>query len=289
MIKGSIVALITPFKDNKEIDYEALNNLLDLHIKSKTDYLLLMGTTQESLSLTNDEKKEFVKYVSNYLKNKIKLIIGLISNKREEVLELSKLYNDIEIEAYLIIGPYYTKTNISGLLKYFTYLADRLNHPIILYNVPKRCGFSIPLSVVEALSYHNNIIGIKDASGDIEYINNLIGIKKDSFYLYTGDDQTSIISLKLGFDGWINVIGNYYAKECKYICDNKSDELYYSLFPLIKILNKEVSPISIKYFMYCMGLIKPNYRIPLDLPMIENRREIEEIINMLKSNNDNTI
>ena len=285
MIKGSIVALITPFKDNKEIDYDSINSLLDLHIKSKTDYLLLMGTTQESLSLSNEEKKELVKYVSSYLNGKIKLIVGLISNKREEVLALAKLYNDIKIEAYLVIGPYYTKTNISGLLKYFTYLADGLNHPIILYNVPKRCGFSIPLSVVEALSYHNNIIGIKDASGDIEYINNLISIKKESFSLYTGDDLTAIISLKLGFDGWINVIGNYYAKECKYICDNKSEELYYSLFPIIKLLTKEVSPISIKYLMYCMGLIRPNYRIPLDLPMIENRREIEQILHIFESQN----
>lgn len=278
MVKGSIVALITPFKDDKEIDYEAIDKLLDIHLKDKTDSLLLMGTTQESLALSKNEKRELVKYVSNYLNGKIKLIIGLISNIREEVLELAELYNDIEIEGYLVIGPYYTKSNISGLLKYFTYLADRLKHPIILYNVPKRCGFEIPLSIVEALSYHNNIIGIKDASGDIEYINSLVGIKKDNFYLYTGDDSTAIIALKLGFDGWISVIGNYYAKECKYICDNRCEKVYYSLMPLIKVLNKEVSPISMKYFMYCMGLIKPNYRTPLDLPMIENRREIEQII-----------
>ena len=275
MVQGSIVALVTPFDKEKNIYYNSLNKLLDLHLKSKCDGLLLMGTTQESVSLSDTEKKDLARYVSKYINNRIKLIIGLISNKYSEVLRLAKLYDGIDFDSYLVIGPYYTKSNISGLLKYFTNLADRLDHPIILYNVPRRCGFEIPISVVSALSYHQNIIGIKDASGDIDYMQELLNLKSDKFILYSGDDNTALLALLIGFDGWISVIGNYYSIECKNICDKKDKKLYYSIFPIIKLINKEVSPICMKYLLYCMGLIEPNYRYPLDLPMIEMRREIE--------------
>lgn len=290
MVKGSIVALVTPFDDDKNIDYEMLKKILNMHIKAKTNGLLLLGTTQESEALKKEEKIKLVDFVLENVKDKIKIMVGLISNRIEEVISLDEDLKCYDIDSYLVIPPYYVKTNTSGLLKYFTYLADRLSKPLILYNVPKRVGMSIPNEVVIALSYHKNIIGIKDASDDIFYQQELINNTKEGFLYYSGSDELMLISLMLGADGVISVIGNAFAKEVCLICNsitNKNYEIakttYFKLYNLIKAMYKNVSPIGIKYVMYLLGMIRLNYRIPLDEPDKELKRIIEkEIIEIIE-------
>lgn len=280
-MNGSIVALITPFKNN-EIDFDELNKLCDFHLENKTDGLLLLGTTAEAESLSDDEKYNLVKFIYDRVYQKIDIMIGIISNITEEVVRLASLFEEFDINSYLVINPYYNKTNISGMLKHFTYIADHVNKPIILYNVPKRTGMSIPIEVVRALSYHKNIIGIKEASGDFLYQLELAGFINEGFKFYSGDDTTMLLSLYLGASGVINVIGNAFPKEMRLITNsfNKNNDIsklaFYKLFNLIKAMYREVSPIGIKYVMYLLGFEVLGYRRPLDEPSKELKRELEK-------------
>lgn len=280
-MNGSIVALVTPFRNN-EIDFDELDKLCQFHLENKTDGLLLLGTTAEAESLSDKEKQEVVKFVYDRVYSRIKLMIGLISNITEEVIRLASLFDGLDIDCYLVINPYYNKTNTSGMLKHFTYIADHLNKPIVLYNVPKRTGMSIPIEVVRALSYHKNIIGIKEASGDFLYQLELSSFINEEFKLYSGDDATMLLSLYLGASGVINVIGNAFPKEMKLIINSfdKNNEIsktaFYKLFNLIKVMYQEVSPIGIKYVMYLLGFEVLGYRRPLDEPSKELKRKLEE-------------
>ncbi len=283
MVKGSIVALVTPFTNDKKIDYSSLEKICQMHIEAKTKGLLLLGTTQEAESLSMEEKHELLCYVINKVKDKISIIVGLISNKLEDVLKMEEEFQKYDIDAYLVIPPYYIKTNDSGLLKYFTYLADRSSKPLILYNVPKRVGMEIPIDIVTSLSYHKNIIGIKDASDTIFYQQNIINKTSSDFLYYSGNDELMLTSLLLGADGIISVIGNAFPNEMTLICNsinNKNYDIakttYYKLYDLIKSMYKDVSPIGIKYVLYLLGIIELNYRVPLDEPRITFRRKIEE-------------
>ena len=183
-MKESIVALICPFDENNKINYDELDRLCDYQIENKTDGILLLGTTQESESLTKEEKHELVDFVYHKVYKKMKIIIGIISNITEEVVSISKQYDEYDIDSFLVITPYYNKTNVSGLIKHFTYIADHVSKPIVLYNVPKRTGMSIPIDVVRILSYHHNIIGIKDASGDALYTQEIAKFINNKFKLY---------------------------------------------------------------------------------------------------------
>lgn len=283
MVKGSIVALVTPFTNDKKIDYSSLEKICQMQIEAKTKGLLLLGTTQEAESLSMEEKHELLSYVINKVKDKISIIVGLISNKLEDVLKMEEEFQKYDIDAYLVIPPYYIKTNDSGLLKYFTYLADRSSKPLILYNVPKRVGMEIPIDIVTSLSYHKNIIGIKDASDSIFYQQNIINKTSSDFLYYSGNDELMLTSLLSGADGIISVIGNAFPNEMTLICNsinNKNYDIakttYYKLYDLIKSMYKDVSPIGIKYVLYLLGIIELNYRVPLDEPRITFRRKIEE-------------
>ena len=278
----SIVALICPFDENNKINYDELDRLCDYQIENKTDGILLLGTTQESESLTKEEKHELVDFVYHKVYKKMKIIIGIISNITEEVVSISKQYDEYDIDSFLVITPYYNKTNVSGLIKHFTYIADHVSKPIVLYNVPKRTGMSIPIDVVRILSYHHNIIGIKDASGDALYTQEIAKFTNNKFKLYCGDDKSMIISLFLGASGSISVIANAFPLEVKLIHENFDKNINISkttfnkLNSLIDAIFKETSPIGIKYLLYIIGFNTKKYRRPLDEPSLEVKRLIEE-------------
>ena len=148
MIKGSIVALVTPFDLDNNIDYNEVNRLLDFHLDCKTDGILLLGTTGEACSLSVSERVSLVKYVLDYLNGRIKVMVGIIDNVTDNVIDLAKNFKDLDFDSYLVITPYYIKSNTSGLIKHFTRIADSVDKPIVLYNVPKRCGFNLDFDIV---------------------------------------------------------------------------------------------------------------------------------------------
>lgn len=279
---GSIVALITPFDNDNNIDYKEIKRLCDYHLENKTDGLLLLGTTAEAESLSDDEKYNIVKYINDYIAGRIKLMVGLISNKYEEVIRQADMLKEFDIDSYLVIAPYYVKSNDSGLLKYFTFIADRIEKPIVIYNVPKRTGFNIPFEVIRSLSYHKNIIGIKEAASDPIQLLKLMELSNDNFKIYCGDDSMMLIAMMLGAQGCINVIGNAFPLEIKLIIDSikRTPDIakttFYKLFNLMNYMYREVSPIGIKYIMYLIGFNKDYYRLPLDNPSKEFKRVLEE-------------
>ena len=280
MIKGNIIALITPFLDNGDIDYNAVSRLCDMHLENGIDGLLLLGTTAEAESLSNKEKLQLVRYIINKVDNRIKIMVGLISNRINEILNLSKELEEFNIDSYLVISPYYTKTNKMGLVKWYTYIADNVNKPIVIYNVPKRVGMEIPSDLVCELSYYKNIIGIKDASGNTSYYHDIKSKCNKDFLYYCGDDLSLLEFSLLGIDGVISVISNRYPKAVDEILKG-NHSAFYKIYPLLKVMYKEVSPIGIKYILYLNNLVKLNYRIPLHTPSIENQNEIISVLNKL--------
>lgn len=282
MLKGSIVALITPFTSENEVDYAELKRLCKFHLDNNTNGIVALGTTAEASSLSLEEKRKIVITIKNEIHDKIDLCIGLIANTIDDVLANYDNVKDVECDSYLIIDPYYIKSNEIGLINYFNFLADRINKPIILYNVPSRTGEVIPISVVKELKYHQNIVGIKDASSDISYHIELIKLQDENFKIYSGNDITMLSSIGLGSSGVISVIANALPKEISFIFNsyfkdlNKSKKTYYSIFQVIKSIYLEVSPIGIKYLMYLLGFNTLKYRFPLAIPKNSIKRKIEE-------------
>lgn len=282
MLKGSIVALVTPFDDNNQVNYSEIKQLLEFHIENKTDGILLLGTTAESESLKDEEKKQLVEYVLHYLNGRIKVMVGLIANLPQRVVELATLFDSLDIDSYLVSPPYYIKSNTTGIIKYFSFIADHVGHPIVLYNVPKRTGVEITEEVVQFLSYHPNIIGIKEASGNLVYQTKVALICNENFVLYGADDLSMMASLGLGAVGIISVINNAFPKEVKLIIDSFEKDKRISMLTYKKIskltedIYKETSPIPIKYLLYVMGYKTRNLRMPLAEASIGLRRKIEE-------------
>lgn len=282
MIKGSIVALVTPFDSENNIDFTELTRLLDLHLANNTDGLLLLGTTAEAESLSDEEKYDLVKYVIDYVEDQLKIMVGIIANTPKEAIRLANLFNDLDFDSYLVSAPYYIKTNTEGLIKHFNYIADNVQKPIVLYNVPRRTGINIDYEVVRILSYHPNIVGIKEASGDLVYQAKVASICNEKFILYGADDLTMLGSLALGAGGIISVIGNAFPKETKLIIDlffkdvNIARTTYFKLLTLIEDIFKETSPIPVKYLMYLQGYKTNHVRLPLAIASIGLRRKLEE-------------
>lgn len=282
MLKGSIVALITPFDENNEIDYKELNRILDFHLQNQTDGLLLLGTTAEAESLTDQERVELVRHVIKYIDGRIRVMVGIISNQTKKAVDLAKDLDGLDIDSFLVSAPYYIKSNTEGLLKHFHYIADHVQKPIILYNVPKRTGLQLEYEVVRILSYHPNIIGIKEASGDLAYQTKISTICNSSFVLYGADDLSMIPSLSLGAVGIISVIGNAFPKETKLIIHTFSKDItisrttYQKIMQLTEDIYKEPSPIPVKYLLYLMGFKTRRLRMPLAEPSIGLRRKLEE-------------
>ncbi|MCM1130261.1 MAG: 4-hydroxy-tetrahydrodipicolinate synthase [Roseburia sp.] len=282
MLRGSIVALVTPFNADNEIDYNEVKRLLEFHLENQTDGILLLGTTAEAESLSDCEKQKLVEYVLEYLNGKIKVMVGIISNVPNKAIEMAELFSDLDIDSYLVSAPYYIKSNTEGLLKHFTYIADHVNHPIVLYNVPKRTGVHLSEEVVRFLSYHPNIVGIKEASGDLAYQTKIALLCNKNFVLYGADDLSMIPSLGLGAVGIISVINNAFPKEVKLIIDsfdkdrNISILTYKKISKLTEDIYKESSPIPIKYLLFVMGFKTRKLRLPLAEASIGLRRRIEE-------------
>lgn len=284
MLCGSIVALVTPFNSSNEVNYDEIKRLCMYHLENDTNGLVLLGTTAEASTLSKEEKRKIVCTVLDCVKDKIKVCVGIISNTLEGTLDLYDNVKDLDFDSYLVIDPYYIKSNDIGLIKYFTIIADRVNKPIILYSVPKRTGEVISLDVLKTLKHHPNVVGIKDAGGDFHYHTELIRLQDDSFSVYSGDDLTMLASLGLGSRGVINVIGNAFPKETSMIINSykkdseKSKIIYFTMLELMKSIYLDTSPIGIKYLMYLLGYNTLKYRLPLGEPRKYVKRQIESEI-----------
>lgn len=269
IFKGCGTALITPFNEDG-VDFEELRKLIDFQIFEGADALIICGTTGESSTMSMEEKKQVIQFAVQVAHKRIPIIAGTGGNNTKSVIELSSFAESVGADGLLIVTPYYNKTTQLGLISHYTKIAESTKLPIILYNVPSRTGVNIEPSTCLALSKLNNIVAIKEASGNISQVAEIASICRDNLTIYSGNDDQVVPILSLGGLGVISVLSNIYPKFVHqmvydYFCGNLKDSLNAQLnsIELVKALFCEVNPIPIKYAVKCAGFNPGILRLPL--------------------------
>lgn len=269
IFEGAGVAIVTPLTENS-IDFDELGRLIEYNIENGTNAIVITGTTGESATLSDEEHKEAIKYTVEKVNKRIPVIAGTGSNDTEYAVQLSQYAEKVGADGLLLVTPYYNKTSQKGLVEHFTYIADRVNIPIILYNVPSRTGVGISLDSYVELSKHKNIVAVKEASGDLSQVAKIRAACKDELHVYSGNDDQIVPMLSLGAKGVISVLSNVMPRQASDICRlyfegkvKESCDLQLELLDLINDLFIEVNPIPVKTAMELMGWKVGPLRRPL--------------------------
>ncbi|MFN3234282.1 MAG: 4-hydroxy-tetrahydrodipicolinate synthase [Gammaproteobacteria bacterium] len=286
MLNGSITALITPMKTNGHIDDDALNRLIDWQIEQNTDGLVIIGSTGESSTLTADEQEKIITMTVERVAKRIPVVVGTGSNSTQIAIEKTKKAKALGADAVLLVTPYYNKPLSHGLYQHFMAIANAVDIPQILYNVPGRSIIDMDNETIITLSQHDNIIGVKEASGDISRIKPILEKSATDFKVWSGDDITALECIQAGGHGVISVVSNMIPKQMHDLCAlalkgnmEEAKQLNQSLLPLYEMSCLETNPIPIKWAMYEMGLIDAGIRLPLT-PLSAPLRE--KVHNLLK-------
>ena len=279
---GAGVAIVTPFTENLEVNYDKLGELLDNQIENGTDSIIICGTTGESSTLTEEEHMECIRYTVEKVNKRIPVIAGTGSNCTQTAVDLSKDAQKAGVDGLLLVTPYYNKATQRGLREYFTDIAKAVDLPIILYNVPGRTGCNLlPATVANMIKETDNIVGIKEASGNISQVASLMHLTQGDIDLYSGNDEQIVPLLSLGGVGVISVLSNIAPREthdivAKYLNGDVkgscADQLKF--IPLIDALFCEVNPIPIKKALNLMGYEVGGLRKPLTEMEPENVKKL---------------
>ncbi|WP_109432769.1 4-hydroxy-tetrahydrodipicolinate synthase [Aggregatibacter segnis] len=271
LFQGSIVALVTPMDSHGEVDFENLKKLVEFHINAGTDAIVSVGTTGESATLSIDENVKAILKTVEFAAGRIPVIAGTGANATSEAITMTKLLNNSGISGCLSVVPYYNKPTQEGMYQHFKAIAECTDIPQILYNVPGRTGSDLQPETVGRLAKIKNIVGIKEATGDVSRVQKIKQLAGDDFIVLSGDDATSLEAMKLGAEGVISVTNNIapveMAKMCHLAREGKFEEaekINQRLMPLHKNLFIESNPIPVKWACYKLGLIQePTLRLPL--------------------------
>ena len=266
---GVCTALVTPFLNN-EINYPMLEQLLKYQLNNGIDTVVLSGTTGEAPTLSDTEKTQIIKRAKEYTGNRCTIIAGTGTNSTKHAIQLSRNAELAGADALLVVSPYYNKGNPEGIYSHFLAIAQSVDLPIILYNVPSRTGVDIPVAVYQKLSAQPNIIGVKEASTDITKIARIRSVCPEDFYIWSGNDDQIVPVMALGGKGVISVLSNIYPAETAEITEAALDgdfdtaaALQCDYLPLIDLLFAEVNPIPVKYAMKYVGFDCGRCRLPL--------------------------
>ncbi len=269
-VKGSIVAMVTPFHEDGSVNFEVLTELIERQIAGHTDAILTLGTTGESATMTHEEDDAVAEHTIRVVNGRVPVIVGSGSNCTATMKEKSLRYERMGADGLLLISPYYNKANAEGMYRHFATVADAVNIPCILYNVPGRTGCSIPVSVVERLAKHPNVAAIKEASGDIGYAMKIAHCIGPDFALYSGNDDITIPLMSIGGSGVISVYANVMPEMCHQIVEDylggRQEQALANHLKYLKLMNHlflEVNPIPVKTAMNMMGLHCGPMRLPL--------------------------
>ncbi|WOC30996.1 MULTISPECIES: 4-hydroxy-tetrahydrodipicolinate synthase [Caproicibacterium] len=267
---GSAVALITPFSADGTVNYEMLGRLLDLHLSNRTDAVVLCATSGESPVLTAEEYEKILQFGVKRVAGRIPVIAGAGCNATAHALELCKTAEAAGVDALLLVTPYYNKTSQKGLVAHYTYLADRVTKPIIIYNVPSRTGVNVKPETYQILSHHPKINGVKEANGDITSVARTISLCGDNLNVYSGNDEQTLPMLALGGKGVISVFANCLPAEMHDLCaayfagkQKLAAEMEAKFLPLMSALFMDVNPIPVKEAMRMLGYDCGICRLPL--------------------------
>tara|TARA_B100001564_G_scaffold191697_1_gene161062 strand:+ start:2375 stop:3241 length:867 start_codon:yes stop_codon:yes gene_type:complete len=265
-----MVAIVTPMNEDGSLDHISLENLIEFHIENKTDVIISVGTTGESATLDFDEHSEVIKSTLAIVNKRIPVVAGSGANSTSEALQLTQRSKELGADACLLVTPYYNKPTQKGLYAHYKKIADEVSIPQILYNVPGRTSVDMLPDTVYDLSSHPNIVGIKEASGDLERSKEILEKCSDNLSIFTGDDKTSARDISLGFSGNISVTANIVPLDmhnmCKLASEGNSDDaqkINTKIDTLHDNLFIESNPIPVKWALNKMGLIKKGIRLPL--------------------------
>jgi 4-hydroxy-tetrahydrodipicolinate synthase len=267
---GSLVALVTPFDGNNRVDYASLKRLIDFHVEQGSNGLVIAGTSGESPTLKRSEHIELIGRAVEIAGGRIPIVAGTGSNSTFQSIELSRAVADPRLAAYMAVVPYYNKPTQEGIFQHYTAIADGIDKPLLMYNVPGRTVADMLPETVARLAKHDNIFGLKEATGDLERLRQIQALVDEDFMLYSGDDFTLCPFIQQGGHGVVTVSGNVapaqVARLCRLASEGKAEDakiLDDSLQPLNKALFVESNPIPVKWAVSQMGLIEPHIRLPL--------------------------
>lgn len=279
LFTGAGIAIITPFNEDGSINYERLGEMIDYQIENGTDAIIICGTTGEASTMSDEEHLECIRFAVKKAAKRVPVIAGTGSNDTAYAIKLSKEAEEIGADGLLLVTPYYNKTTQRGLIAHFTAIADAVNIPIILYNIPGRTGMSIEISTAKVLAKHKNIVAVKEASGNIGYTAKLIAACGDNLDVYSGNDDMIVPIMSLGGKGVISVLSHVLPKEthlmAQYCLENnfaEASKLQIKYLDLINNLFVEVNPIPVKEAMNLIGVNVGGCRMPL-YPMSDENRE----------------
>ena len=270
MISGSLVALVTPMDSRGNLDWQALDRLIEFHLNEGTDGIVAVGTTGESATLDMEEHKEVIRRVVDKVAGRIPVIAGTGANSTSEAVELTQDARSVGADACLLVTPYYNKPTQEGLYQHFRFIAEAVDIPQILYNVPGRTACDMLPDTVVRLADIDNIIGIKEATGDLQRARELIDRVGDRMAIYSGDDPTAVELILMGGKGNISVTANVAPRLMHQLCEaalngdaETARRLNQQLMPLHKKLFIESNPIPVKWALHEMGLIGDGLRLPM--------------------------
>jgi 4-hydroxy-tetrahydrodipicolinate synthase len=268
--RGTGVAIVTPFKANNEVDFEGLENVTNHIINGKCEYIVILGTTGETATLNKQEKQQVVDTIKRVNNGRVPLVMGIGGNNTAEILETIAHFDFTGFDAVLSVSPYYNKPNQQGLIHHYTAIADACPRPVILYNVPGRTGSNMTAATTLTLAKHPNIIGMKEASGNMEQCMAIIKNKPDDFLVISGDDALTLPLIGAGMDGVISVIANAYPADWSemvrlalagdFVAARK---LHYKLLDLSITIFADGSPGGIKELLNYMNICGTHVRLPV--------------------------
>ena len=270
LFKGAGVALVTPMKQDGSVDYETLSSLIEMQISGGTDAIIACGTTAESASMSYDERMQVIEFIVKAVDHRIPVIAGTGTNETHAAVKMSQAAQDMGAYGLLVVTPYYNKTSQHGLVKHYFHIADQVDIPIITYNVPSRTGLNISAEAYAEICRHDNIVGTKEASGNISAVAKIRQVCGDNFDIYSGNDDQIVPIISLGGKGVISVLSNVLPKQTHDIvmaCLNgdfkTGSELQIKYLDLINALFCDVNPIPVKQAMCLMGIPVGECRLPL--------------------------
>lgn len=279
---GNATAIVTPFSQG-QIDYLALGKMIDFQLSNGVSAIVILGTTGEASTIYENERSELIAFAKRKLDGRVPLIVGTGSNATSVAVRYTKAAEGLGADACLVVTPYYNKASTQGLISHYKEIAKSVKIPIIIYNVPSRTGVKIPIEAYSALSKISNVVGVKEASGDLGYLTELLYNYKDRLHVYTGCDELILPTLALGGQGVISVVSNVMPRETSQLCAEfkngsikESRRLQLYLSPLIKELFAEVNPIPVKAALHKMGMCENEYRLPLCPSTRE--KELEKVL-----------
>ncbi|MFA5357143.1 MAG: 4-hydroxy-tetrahydrodipicolinate synthase [Candidatus Omnitrophota bacterium] len=285
MFKGSIVAIITPFKGGK-IDEKKLRDLIEFHIKNGSSGIVPCGTTGESATLSFQEHDRVIEITIEQVNKRIPVIAGTGSNSTEEAIMLTRHAEKTGADASLQVSPYYNRPTQKGLYEHFKAIADSVSIPIILYNIASRTGVNIePDTLAKLAKDCRNIAGVKEASGNLDQMSRIKQLCGDDFDLISGDDSLTLPLLSIGGTGVISVVANIVPRDVAELISEfekgnlkRAREIHYKLLPLIKAVFIETNPIPVKTAMGMMGICEPDLRLPMSAMLPENAEKLKKAL-----------